>query len=37
MYKNAQILPLEMFKVAENMSAPIVSENFEKRDNAYNL
>ena len=35
--KNVQTLTLEVFKVAENFSAPIVSKIFEKRNNVYNL
>ena len=31
------LLLLEMFKVAKNLSAPIVSEIFEKRNNAHDL
>ena len=35
--KNIKTLTLEMFKVANNLSAPIVSEIFEKRNNVYDL
>ena len=35
--KNLQTLALEMFKVAKNLSAPIKSEIFEKRNNAYDM
>ena len=35
--KNLQTLALEMFKVAKNLSAPIKSEIFEKRNNPYDM
>ena len=35
--KNLQTFALEVFKVAKNLSAPIVSEIFKKRNNVYDL
>lgn len=35
--RSLQTLALETLKVAKNMSAPVVSEMFEKRSNVYDL
>ena len=35
--KNVRTLAIEMFKVSKNLSPPLVSEIFEKRNNVYDL
>ena len=35
--KNMETLAIEMFKVSKNLSPPLVSEIFEKRNNIYDL